>query len=372
MPSVRLRGLSSATKRLASGKVVKYWYAWRGGPRLVGAPGTPEFVASYNRAVEDRRTPAGETLAALVARYRASPEWKANAQSTRDEWSRWLDRISAIGDDPAIGDLTFEELDDRRVRAELLAWRDQWGDRPRAADYAVQVLSRVLSFGVDRGFLAINAAAGTEQLWQNNRADQIWTDDDLALFSVAAPSPEVGFIPWLACLTGFRREDLATVAWTHVGRTSIRKAPLKSERSGGAKIAIVPILPELRELLEEIRAQQVRRHMEVAERRRKQGKPEPPLPLTVLSTTFCKPWTTDGLEHQVVDTKQLAGVDKHLHDARGTFATRLRKADLSASRIADVMGWEEDRVERLLATYVDMDDIVQNIARHIAKNENGS
>jgi len=28
-----------------------YYYAWRGGPRLRGEPGTPEFMASYNEAV---------------------------------------------------------------------------------------------------------------------------------------------------------------------------------------------------------------------------------------------------------------------------------------------------------------------------------
>ena len=32
-----------------------YWYAWRGpplGPRLKGAPGSPEFLASYVEALE--------------------------------------------------------------------------------------------------------------------------------------------------------------------------------------------------------------------------------------------------------------------------------------------------------------------------------
>jgi hypothetical protein len=52
----------------------------------------------------------------------------------------------------------------------------------------------------------------------------------------------------------------------------------------------------------------------------------------------------------VVDAKTTAGIDKHLHDARGTFGTRLRKAGLTAPEIADVLAWEEERVERLLAT----------------------
>jgi hypothetical protein len=45
---VRLKGINYATKRLADGRKVTYWYAWRGGPQLQGEPGTPEFIASYN------------------------------------------------------------------------------------------------------------------------------------------------------------------------------------------------------------------------------------------------------------------------------------------------------------------------------------
>jgi integrase len=71
----------------------------------------------------------------------------------------------------------------------------------------------------------------------------------------------------------------------------------------------------------------------------------------------------------VIDTKSKAGVDKHLHDARGTFGTRLRRAGLSASEIADVLGWEEDRVKRLLAKYVDRASIVMGIAERVHENE---
>ena len=39
--------------------------------------------------------------------------------------------------------------------------------------------------------------------------------------------------------------------------------------------------------------------------------------------------------------------------------------DLKASEIADRVGWEEERVERLLATYVDQDEIIMGIARRL-------
>ena len=46
---------------------------------------------------------------------------------------------------------------------------------------------------------------------------------------------------------------------------------------------------------------------------------------------------------------------------------RLRRAGLTASEIADVLRWEEDRVTRLLSTYVDRDSIVRSIAERIGR-----
>lgn len=51
---VKLKGIASATKKLADGRKVKYYYAWRGGPKLQGQPGSPEFIASYNAAIAAR------------------------------------------------------------------------------------------------------------------------------------------------------------------------------------------------------------------------------------------------------------------------------------------------------------------------------
>lgn len=369
MPVVRLKGLNRVRKQLKDGREVVYWYAWKGGPKLEGKPGSPKFMASYNRAVADRRAPTAETLAALVARYRASPEWAKNSDSTKRLWSRFLDKISADETDRDIGGISWAALDDRRVRADLLDWRDQWADRPRQADYAIQVLSRVLSFGVDRGHLAINAVAGVSQLYSNDRADQIWTPAEVEAYVAAAKSPEVGYIVRLACLTGLRRGDLARLSWSHVGDIAI---VIPAGKSRGKKDAIVPLLPETKALLAEIRSQQTQRREALQAAAAKKRKPEPPAPLTVLSNTRGKPWSENGLEHQVIDTKAAAGVSKHLHDARGTFVTRLRRAGLSAPEIADVLAWTEERVERLLAVYVDMNDVVRSIAKRIQQNEAGT
>jgi hypothetical protein len=58
---VELRGIARVKSK---GRT--YYYAWRGGPRLRGEPGSPEFHASYNEAIESRRTPEPGRFKSLV------------------------------------------------------------------------------------------------------------------------------------------------------------------------------------------------------------------------------------------------------------------------------------------------------------------
>jgi hypothetical protein len=90
MVKVDLKGIA---KVKAKGRT--YYYAWRGGPRLRGEPGSPEFMASYNEAIEIRNVADPGRFKSLVMLYRASPDYTKNlAYSTRKNWSPWLDRIA--------------------------------------------------------------------------------------------------------------------------------------------------------------------------------------------------------------------------------------------------------------------------------------
>jgi integrase len=349
MPGVRLKGLNKVSKRLADGRRATYWYAWRGGPRLEGQPGSPEFVASYTRAVAAAKTPEAGTLAGLVKRYRAAPEFTRLADSTRAEWRRWLSRI----EEADIGRLPLGALNDVEVRADLLEWRDTYADRPRTADYAVQVLARVLHFGVDRALIRHNAMERVAALADGDRADQIWTPDEVARFCAAA-APHVGRALRLACLTGLRRGDLVALDWSQVGELAIVLETRKGRRRRA--VATIPLLPEAKALLHAI------------------GRPasgDGP----VLLNSRGRAWTADGLENRIIKAKAAAEprITKHLHDARGTFATRLRlDAGLTSDEIAAVMAWEKDRVERLLARYVDNERFIRRLAERMNRNEPGS
>jgi hypothetical protein len=100
MVKVELKGIC---KVRAKGRV--YWYAWRGGPRLRGGPGSPEFMASYNEAIEQRRQPETGRFRSLVTLYRAG-DFQSLSPSTKRNWSPWLDRIAEH-----FGELSIKQFD---------------------------------------------------------------------------------------------------------------------------------------------------------------------------------------------------------------------------------------------------------------------
>jgi hypothetical protein len=118
---IRLRGLNSINKRLADGTRRTYYYAWKGGPRLRGKPGTPEFIASYNEAVGCKVAPPSGALLALLLRFQESAEFQFGISSrTRRDYIKQIKRIER-----AFGDFPLKALTDPRARSIFLDWRDQ-------------------------------------------------------------------------------------------------------------------------------------------------------------------------------------------------------------------------------------------------------
>ena len=89
---VHLKGINSHTAKLADGTTKTYWYAWKGGPRLQGEPGTPEFIASYNEAAAQKiKAPTG-LLFSLLQAYQASEDFRQLAPRTRRTTTNYSER----------------------------------------------------------------------------------------------------------------------------------------------------------------------------------------------------------------------------------------------------------------------------------------
>jgi len=315
-----------------------YYYAWRGGPRLTGRPGTPEFVASYNAAVESRKATDPNKFRSVVIAYKAD-QFKGLADSTKRNWSPWLDRISQY-----FGELRIVQFDrPEKIRPIIRRWRNRWADTPRAADYGVQVLSRVLSYAVDPlGKITSNPCEGIKQLYSANRSEIIWTDSDIAdlkKFSVVEIADAVD----LAACTGLRLSDLIRLSWTHIKEDRIEITTGKSKHR---RMAIIPLYDELRDLLARI----------------------PRRATTVLTNSKRHPWRTNGFGTAFNRAKIAASMndrDLHFHDLRGTAATRFYVAGLSERAIAEIMGWEEEHVAKIIRRYVDRTAATKELIRQI-------
>lgn len=338
MVKADLKGVASAT---AKGKT--YYYAWRGGPRLPGEPGSPEFVVAYHEAHAARRqTPQGQ-MRALVTLYRASPAYTGLAASTKVQWAPWLDRITSH-----FGELPIAAFDrPERIRPLIRRWRDQWADRPRTADYGLQVLSRVLAYAVDPlDKIGTNPCEGIKRLYTADRAAVIWTDTDIAALKAKATA-EIGFAVDLAAATGLRRGDLLRLSWSHVGDQAIEIATGKSK---GKTRAMIPLYAGLRRTLDAI----------------------PRRSTSVLTNAKGLPWSNHSFGNAFNQAKidaGMAGRDLHFHDLRGTAATRFKAAGLEDRVIAEIMGWEEAHVASIIRRYVERNALTMATIERLNKAE---
>lgn len=321
MVRLSLKGLHRVT---AKGRI--YWYAWRGGPRLSGEPGLPEFLASYNEAIASRSTPDSGRFRSLVTLYKASADYKKLADSTRRNWGPWLDRITAH-----FGELSIAQFGrPERIRPIIIKWRSTYSERPRTADLGMQVLSRVLSYAMDPlGKIASNPCEGIKQLYRGSRSEIIWADGDIAKLKEHC-SPEIAQAVDLAAHTGLRVGDLVRLSWSHVGEDAII---ISTGKSGHRREAIIPLYSGLRAVLAGI----------------------PRRSPVILTNSRGRPWVKDGLGSSFVKAKKDTwpeGENLHFHDLRGTAATKFYIAGLSEREIAELMAWEENQVSRIIRRYV--------------------
>jgi integrase len=334
MVKVDLKGIAKVTTK---GRT--YWYAWRGGPRLCGEPGSPEFMASYNEAIENRRLPDPGRFRSLVTLYKASPDYRKLAPSTVRNWSPWLDRIAGY-----FGDLSIAQFDrPEKIRSIIRRWRNQWADKPRTADYGLQVLSRVLSHAVDPlGKIAGNPCEGIKQLYSSNRSEIIWTETDIVRIKQACTA-EIVWAVDLASHTGLRLGDLLRLSWSHVDADAI---VITTGKSKHRREAIVPLYDGLKAVLASI----------------------PRRSTSILTNSRRRPWTRDGFGSSFNKAKITAGMadsNLHFHDLRGTAATKFYVAGLSERVIAEIMGWEEEHVTRIIRRYVDRTAATKAIIRQL-------
>ncbi|KQQ15945.1 integrase [Methylobacterium sp. Leaf122] len=322
---VRLKGLNSKTKVLADGTKRTYWYAWKGGPRIEGTPGTPEFMASYSAAVAEKRKPAGGVLLSITQDFQASDAFLGREPRTRSDYVRHIKAIEV-----EFGDFPLGALTDRRTRGEFMAWRDRLALRSRRqADYAWSVLARILSWALDRGLILANPCERGGRLYRATRSDRVWTDADEAAFLACAPA-HLHLPLILALWTGQRQGDLLRLPWSAYDGNTIRLKQGKTR----ARV-VVPVGAPLKAALDAALRQSP----------------------VILANSEGRPWTGDGFRSSWGKACRAAGITGlTFHDLRGTAVSRLALAGCSEPEIATLTGHALRDVRSILdAHYLNRD-----------------
>lgn len=332
-----MTGIHVVPSKTKAGKTF-YIYAWRGGP-LIGKAMHERpvidmaLIAKANAArMEATTVKHFDTLEEIITSYRAAPEFTKLRDSTKRDYRLWLDRIS-----DKFGQAPLDVFEDRRMRKDVIDWRNQWAGKPRTADKAVVMLGTLLNHGIENGLLSVNIAAGIKHLHSVDKSDEIWERRHMRAFARAPKHLRNALI--LAGLTGLRLGDLVRLDWANIGPNAIIIE--KTRKRGGR--AVIPLLPETRKVLERIDGNTG----------------------TVLRNSRGQPWTESGLG-SVFQKAKPKDFERTIHDLRGTFATRLIMAGLTDEQAAMVMGWTAKRIAAIRARYVSAERVVIELAARLS------
>lgn len=315
-------------KRLKSGDRW-YCYAWRGGPLIHKQDGRKPAITrelldkAYAARAQGRPR---NNLDTLVDAYRASPDFAAKAANTQREYRLRLDQISH-----RMGRVPIARAPE--LRGEIIRWRDELAETPRAADRVVGMLHTLFAWAMDRNLVRDNPAKDIRHLHKVNRADLIW--EQRHWDAVQGVPGYIRRVLVLGSLTGLRLGDLLALQWEYVTPSFIA---VETQKTGG--MATIPLHDELRRFLV--------------------GPGRGP----ILRNSRCEQWTPDGFQSSWGRVKP-AGFDRKTHDLRGTFATRLMVAGFTDPQIAAVMGWSAERIGSIRARYVDRARVAREMANRL-------
>jgi integrase len=339
---IHLKGIHPVRAKLASGASVTYHYAWRGGPRLVGKPGSPEFLASYTAAHASRRQPDAETLHGVIAEFRASEDFKGLAPRTQRDYTKHFSKI-----EQKFGTLPLAALEDVRVTRDFLQWRDSMASSPKQADYHFSTLMRLLSWARAQGLTTYRPPERVPHLYQSDRSEMIWENTPITAFMAVASEPlKLALV--LALETGQRQGDLLTLPWSAYQADEEGRLWIRLRQGKGGRLVNVPVTRRLRAILDNTKR----------------------VATVILTDGRGLPWPEKRFRKYWLATCRKAGISGlHFHDLRGTAVTRLAEAGCTNAEIASITGHSLRSVSAILDKYLARTDKIALAA--IAKLERG-
>jgi integrase len=286
--------------------------------------GTPEFVAevtALNTRVIPKKKALPGSLGLLVEAFRRSSDWSVLRPETRVSYDRVFVLLRPLSDLPLVQlsrPFVFELRDQK-----IFPKRGRW-----MANYMVTVLSIILRFAENRGWIKTNPLSGRIKKIRNTSevaANRPWSTAERRAVIERAPG-HLRLPLALAMCAGLRKGDFLTLTMT-----AIKNGEIAVRTSKRGVVVRVPIHPVLAEALAERPKSNV---VQVAVNSR--GEPW-------TKTGFNASWRTFkmALEAEGVIEPGLTP-----HGLRHTLGTMMREAGADDRTISDVLGQKSTSMGR--------------------------
>lgn len=297
-------------------KVHLYFRHGKAYTRLPADPTSAEFHETYAAALRrldvKPSAPAAGTVHAMIADFKAAPEFRTLAPKTQRDYARALDHLGG-----ALG--AFPARDIRR--AHIVKLRNKIAARgTRAADLWISVTARAFAIGMDLGFVDINPAADIARI---NIADQFkpWPLAARIVFEASEPPLHLRHAYMLSLWTSLRLGDVLSLARTRYDGTGFTVNHSKSDRlARDERQHYIPAAQVLRDYLQAQTFDGLLFVLKADGRR---------YPDRAFSEEFRA--HLDGLGEMFTDL--------HFHGLRKTTATALAENGASSKEIQSICGW---------------------------------
>ena len=234
MTRIRLKYIKEYTR---NGDVYRY-FRRKGCPviALPGQPGSREFNAAYEAALNEKPIPASAhkaaTLGKLIAEYYASVDFQNLKPSSRKLYRIILDPLSRQHGHRLVRDMGRENV--RKIIEAIGA------TKPGMANLTRAVIKRLLRYAIDRGWRNDNPAAGIAPYKIGTR--HTWTDDQLRAYEARWPLGTRERLAYASLLySGQRGGDVVKMLRPDAKAATIT---LRQEKTGAEMV--LPIHPEWR------------------------------------------------------------------------------------------------------------------------------
>lgn len=264
--------------------------AWQAAHDAYGAGDAKATQAAEQRAVRPR------SIADLIARYRASPEWAKKAAGTKKDYEKRLKLLEDNWGHLPVAGMGRPHVGKVRDR---YAWRtetDAGGQSIRVsnahkANHVITVLSILMSYAVDPlGWRPDNPALHPRRLRTVGEGHRAWTHAEFLQFMERA-DPEWQFNALFALLTTQRGQDQVAVGWHDYDGASLYVVQEKGRKSVELRIEAHPLLKA------------------ALDRRKRVMAEQSPQPLTILARPDGKPWTVNAFQKAAGVAIRSAGLE---------------------------------------------------------------